>query len=171
MGKERKKFGDTKFGGFLKAAVKSVPDLAEVAIEAVTNPVSAVKLAKSKLEEKAEQDQQARELLLELQMEQMEMEKELKELQYSDRNSARQMQIAALNQKDVFAKRYIYILATFIILATITYGILLLFVEVPEKNSHLVQEFGTGLLYAGLATITGFFFGGAHTDKAKKISE
>lgn len=81
------------------------------------------------------------------------------ELELKDREGARAMQMAALKQDDVFAKRFIYYLAGGLLSATVGISVLPLFLEIPEGNEALVNR-GTDFLYmVSGGTIISFFFG------------
>lgn len=81
------------------------------------------------------------------------------ELEFKDRESARAMQAVALQQSDVFSKRFLYYLASFILLAATGFGFSLCFLEIPEKNQRLVEMFLDVYLFGGAITVIGFFFG------------
>lgn len=175
MKKPKKKFSETKFGKFLNKAKNAIPNVAEIAIEAVTNPVSAIKMAGSKLKEKAEQDEEARQLLLEFEMEQQRMEHELTiefaKMEQADRDSARRMQIEALSQDDAFSKRFLYFLAGFMLLMSSTFGIMLFYVDIPDSNRRLVEMFADIFLFSGAVMVLQFFFGGSYKAPRKSQSE
>ena len=80
---------------------------------------------------------------------------------------ARALQVAALGQTDLFSKRYIYYLASFIIVAAFTFGIMLFFIEVPEKNKRLVDMFADVFLFAAGITVIQFFFGNSKSSHDK----
>ena len=89
--------------------------------------------------------------------ERLRFEAELKDIQ-----SARDMQIAALNQDDKFAKRFIYMFATAFALVTVILVTLLFFVEVPQENKTLVDMSLGVLIGTGLTGIFNFFYGSSH---------
>jgi len=80
------------------------------------------------------------------------------ELILGDNANARAMQIEALKQDDNFSKRYLYYLASFIIVATVSFGVLLFFVSVPKQNQRMVEMFADVFLFAGAMTVLNFFF-------------
>ena len=88
-----------------------------------------------------------------------------------DRKSAREMQMTALSQSDTFAKRYIYFLASGVLLAAIGSGAVLMFVDIPLENKRLVEMFFDIFLFAGAITVINFFFGSStgSTNKQKVI--
>jgi hypothetical protein len=97
----------------------------------------------------------------------MELQLEADRLIVEDRNSAREMQIVALKQNDPLAKRFVYFLSTLIILAAIFFGVALMFVEVPEANRDLVNQFVAVFLFAGAVTVLNFWFGSSKGSQAK----
>lgn len=94
---------------------------------------------------------------------------ELLQLDIQDRESARNMQVAALGQDDTFSKRFIYYLASFVMAALVIMFMLLFFVEIPEGNSEIVyMAFG---IFLGIASsVAAFFFGSSQGSKDKDTS-
>lgn len=92
-------------------------------------------------------------------------------LELVDRQNARNMQIAALDQDDRFSKRYLYYLSSFIILSATLFGILLFWVEVPEENKRLVEMFSDIYLFAGAVAVINFFFGSSLGSKQKDLKQ
>lgn len=90
------------------------------------------------------------------------------ELYLKDLDSARNMQIEALKQDDKFAKRYLYYLATAIILMTFIFDTCLFFVEIPERNHDLVNMVAGTLNTTGFAAIVYFFFGSSKSSQDKQ---
>lgn len=84
------------------------------------------------------------------------------ELENADRDSARDMQKAALAQTDIFSKRFTYYLAAFVIIAAFGYGSALLFVEVPQENRRMVEQFNDMFTLTGALMVLSFFYGAAH---------
>lgn len=94
------------------------------------------------------------------------------ELELKDRDSARQMQIAALGQQDTFSKRYMYYLASFVVIAATLFGVMLYFVDIPEGNKRMVEMFADVFIFAGAITVINFFFGSSKSshDKSDTIA-
>lgn len=92
---------------------------------------------------------------------------ELINLEIADRQNARAMQMAALDQTDLFSKRYLYYLSSFIIVTATLFGVLLFFVEVPEENKRLVEMFSDIYLFAGAVAVINFYFGSSLGSKQK----
>lgn len=91
------------------------------------------------------------------------------ELILKDTENARAMQIAALGQEDKFSKRFIYYLASFVVIAAVAFGIMLFFVFVPKENQRMVEMFADVFLFAGALTVLNFFF--SSTVSSRKNSE
>lgn len=95
---------------------------------------------------------------------------ELEELKaiLDDKKSARDMQIAALSQEDIFSKRFVYYLAIIIISAAILFGTALMFIEeIPEGNKRLVEMFADIFLFSGGLVVIQFFFGSSKGSRDK----
>lgn len=101
-----------------------------------------------------------------------EFELEVMRMEQQDRESARNMQIEALKQNDVFSKRFIYYLASFVMLSSVAYGFILLYIEVPEANKRLVEQFADMFLLTGALMVLGFFFSSSKSsqDKSEVLS-
>lgn len=82
-----------------------------------------------------------------------------------DTQSAREMQIAALNQSDTFSKRFIYYLAAGLILLTFGYDMLFFFIKYPPENRDMINMVAGVLNSTALATIVSFFFGSSKGSK------
>lgn len=96
-------------------------------------------------------------------------EYELQEMQMvlNDRANARDMQKSALVQDDRFSKRFIYYLASFIMLSIVVLLILLFFIEIPERNSEIVYM-AIGIFMGIVSTVAAFFFGSSAGSKNKE---
>ncbi len=173
--KGRKRFSETQFGKILAKAKNALPDVAEIAVEAVTNPLSAIAMAREKLQEKAEHDAEARNALLELDMERERMANELivsfAQMEQADRTNARSMQVQALTQDDAFSKRFLYIIAAFMLLMSAAFGVMLFYVEIPTENRRMVEMFADIFLFSGAVMVLQFFFGGSYKSGKKSQSE
>jgi hypothetical protein len=97
-------------------------------------------------------------------------EKELIAMVFADRANARSMQVAALNQNDTFAKRFIYYFATFWSIASALYIAFITFGEIPEANVRFADTILGFLLGTIVATIVQFFFGSSDGSKQKDAS-
>lgn len=91
----------------------------------------------------------------------------LVELELADRENARALQMAALDQEDLFSKRFVYYLSSFIVVAATAFGILLFWVKVPEANKRMIEMFCDIYLFAGAMAVINFFFGSSLGSKQK----
>jgi hypothetical protein len=89
-----------------------------------------------------------------------EFELEHAKIEMADRDSAREMQSEALNQNDLFSKRFIYYLAAFWSVVGAAFVLLVFFVDIPEKNLRLVDTLEGFVLSGVVSTIIAFFYGG-----------
>jgi hypothetical protein len=90
------------------------------------------------------------------------------ELAYlADIANSRAMQIAALQQSDLFSKRFVYYLAMFVIVSATGFGFALMFWEIPDGNKRLVELFADMYLLAGALIVLSFFFGSSKSSQDK----
>lgn len=103
----------------------------------------------------------------------------MSELQYQetkayleDRANARSMQIAALAQGDNFSKRYVYYLATGLIVITFIFDLMFFFVSYPERNHDIINMIAGVINTVGFASVVSFFFGSSKgsEDKSKQLN-
>lgn len=94
-------------------------------------------------------------------------ERELRAMAYGDIANARNMQVEALRQEDVFSKRFIYIFATFWSLFAAGYIAFITFGHIPEDNQRFADTILGFLLGTVVATILQFFFGSSMGSKRK----
>lgn len=80
---------------------------------------------------------------------------------------ARAMQVAALQQDDKFAKRYVMYLATFWSVTAVVYIFLITFTFIPEMNIRFADTILGFLLGTVVATILNFFLGSSASSKEK----
>ena len=97
----------------------------------------------------------------------LEHERELLAMAYGDVANARNMQVEALRQEDVFSKRFIYIFATFWSLFAAGYIGFITFGHIPEDNQRFADTILGFLLGTVVATILQFFFGSSMGSKEK----
>lgn len=94
------------------------------------------------------------------------LELELEKIAAADRDSARDMQKAALSQDDKFSKRFAYYFATFWSLAGVAYIFTTTFGEVVnDRVSDTVLGFLLGTI---IATIINFFYGSSKGSSDKQ---
>lgn len=96
-----------------------------------------------------------------------EHERELIAMAYGDTANARAMQVAALQQDDLFSKRFIYVFATFWSLFAAGYIGFITFGTIPEDNQRFADTILGFLLGTVVATILQFFFGSSLGSKKK----
>ena len=89
-----------------------------------------------------------------------EFELEFAKIEAADRDSARDMQQGALQQGDLFSKRFIYYLAAFWSIVGASFVFLVFFIDIPEKNLRLVDTLEGFVLGNIVASVMAFFFGG-----------
>jgi len=88
-----------------------------------------------------------------------------------DRKSARELQIEALKQDDKFSKRFIYFLASFVILSATGFAFGLFFFTVPEGNRRTIEMFADVYLFAGAVMVLNFFFGASYVKPVKTVEK
>lgn len=89
------------------------------------------------------------------------------EMYLKDVDSARQLQIEALKNQDLFSKRFIYYLTTGVILLTFAFDFSLLYTNYPERNHDLINMVVGILNSACLASIINFFYGSTKGSEKK----
>lgn len=85
----------------------------------------------------------------------------------ADTQSARQMQIAALQQSDVFSKRFVYYFAIGWSVATMVYLAAATFAPIPPAQLRLADTILGFMLGTLISTIIQFFFGSSMQSKHK----
>lgn len=84
-----------------------------------------------------------------------------------DVSNARSMQVAALAQSDIFAKRFVYYFAIGWSLATMLYIFGITFLGVPKDNVRFADTILGFMLGTLIATMIQFFFGSSKSSQAK----
>lgn len=97
----------------------------------------------------------------------MQNETEVLRMAYGDIANARNMQVEALRQEDAFAKRFIYIFATFWSIFAAGYIGFITFGSIPADNQRFADTILGFLLGTVVATILQFFFGSSMGSKEK----
>ena len=80
---------------------------------------------------------------------------------------ARAMQVAALNQSDLFSKRFVMYLAMFWSITAVLYIFLITFTTIPDLNVRFADTILGFLLGTVVATILNFFLGSSASSKEK----
>lgn len=101
----------------------------------------------------------------ELKLEEFEVKRE--EIASGDRDSARKMQIAALGQDDIVAKRFIYRFTTFWSIASATYIGFITFVDIPKDNIRFADTILGFILGTAIASMFQYFFGSTADSRRK----
>jgi len=129
-------------------AVKAIADKMGVAdtVEAVAEAIAG--------------DPEAAQKLAEIDMRQFELE-------MKDRDSARQMQVAALGQEDLYAKHFIYNYAWFWSISSTLYFFFVTFIPMPQGGRDFANIILGFLLGTAVATIISFFYGSSKSSKEK----
>ncbi|WP_051220623.1 hypothetical protein [Flavobacterium filum] len=81
------------------------------------------------------------------------------ELEFKDLENARQMQIEALRQNDLFSKRFVYYLSLGVLLNSFFAGAMAFFVTFPSENKELVMMYYSFSFIIAGSQIMQFFFG------------
>ncbi len=85
-----------------------------------------------------------------------------------DMDSARQMQIEALKNQDVFSKRFIYYLTLGLVLVALIFDYCFFFVSYPERN-HDTLTMIAGVINTGcLMSIVNFYYGSSKSSHDKQ---
>jgi hypothetical protein len=102
-----------------------------------------------------------------------ELDLEYAKLHLENVKGARDMQTAALNQSDVFSKRFIYYFAAFWSVCAVVYIGFITFATIPAPNVLFADTILGFLLGTVVATILNFFYGTSKSsqDKTDKMAE
>tara|TARA_R110000796_G_scaffold120506_2_gene234652 strand:+ start:115 stop:591 length:477 start_codon:yes stop_codon:yes gene_type:complete len=151
MPKER-----TKVGKFLQTLKGVAPDILKLAgtitgVTVLSNLGDAIKKTDTLTPE-------AKEIAL-----------DLIKLDYADLADARDLQKVALQQDDLFAKRFVYYLTIGVFSFSVLIVLLLFIVEIPEKNRDVVNFILGVVVGTGLTGIFQYFFGSSAGSKDKSI--
>lgn len=155
---EKKKFGETKVGQFLKKAAPAVLGI-------VGDVLPQAKVLTSLFRNQPDISEADK-----LQFEKLVQEYEQVELAayMADMSNAREMQKSALAQEDVFSKRFIYYLAAFVVTLTFVFDLMMFFVHYPEANRDMINQV-SGIINSGaLIMILSFFYGSSKSSQDKQ---
>jgi hypothetical protein len=102
-----------------------------------------------------------------------ELDMEYAKLHLENVKGARDMQNNALNQSDVFSKRFVYYFAAFWSVFAVVYISAITFATIPEQNIRFADTIIGFLLGTVVATILNFFYGTSKSsqDKTDKLAE
>lgn len=101
----------------------------------------------------------------ELKLEEFAVKRE--EIASGDRDSARKMQVAALGQDDLFAKRFIYWFTGFWSVGSALYIAFITFSKIPEENIRFADTILGFILGTAVASMFQYFYGSTASSKAK----
>ncbi len=85
----------------------------------------------------------------------------------ADKDSARKMQVAALQQDDLFSKRFIYYFSIAWSLFAMAFMATVTLADIPEKNASTVSTIMGFLLGTAVSSIFSFFLGTTQANKSK----
>lgn len=105
--------------------------------------------------------------LAQIHLEQDQLSATLQQLQFADVASARTLQASALNQEDVFSKRFIYYFTAAITIFTFLYIILISFAPIPLANQRFVDVTQGVLIGSVFVQVINFFYGSSKTSQTK----
>ncbi len=105
--------------------------------------------------------------LLKLSVEQQALNIDLEKAYLRDTQSARSMQAAALNQEDIFAKRFILYFAIFWSILAAGFICAITFVSIPESNIRFADTILGFLLGTIVSQIMQFFYGSSKSSQSK----
>lgn len=89
------------------------------------------------------------------------------ELEYADLSDARDLQKVALQQDDLFSKRFIYYLTIGVFAFSVIIVLLLFWIEIPDKNRDVVNFILGVVVGTGLTGIFNYFYGSSQGSKNK----
>ncbi len=92
---------------------------------------------------------------------------DLEKTYLADTDSARKMQVAALQQDDVFSKRFVYYFSIVWSLFGMAFMLVVTLVEIPKDNVNTVNVILGFLLGTAISSIFSFFLGTSRSSQAK----
>jgi len=146
----------SKVGNFLRSIGKS--DILEKAVNmvgdiATGDYLGAIKTLVSRDKDISPEDKQTASHLL--------------DLDYADRADARDLQKVALQQDDLFSKRFIYYLTIAVFAFSAGIVLLLFFKQIPDQNRDVINFILGVVVGTGLTGIFNYFFGSSQGSKDK----
>jgi hypothetical protein len=171
MSKEKKKFGETGLGSFLKKAVEKLPHLAGVALDAVANPSQAVSIVRNALSGQDSTSPEVEKLQMEFMARELEFDSEMASLEQKDKENARELQKAALKSEKWLPQHFLYLLSGVVVVGAFVFGFALMFKTVPEENKRLVEMFADVFVFGGAIMVLQFFLGGSFRNRNKQNVE
>lgn len=104
----------------------------------------------------------------EIEMERLGIKRE--EAYLKDTQSARQMQVAALKQDDLFAKRFVYWFSIAWSLFAMVFLLCVTFLDIPKDNANTVSVVLGFLLGTAISSIFSYFLGTSMSSKNKDLT-
>lgn len=104
-------------------------------------------------------------LAAEIEMEELGVRRE--EAYLGDRQNARNMQVAALQQDDIFSKRFVYLFAAAWSIFAMAFMLVVTLCDIPEQNYRMVDTILGFLLGTAIAGIFNFFLGTTYRSQKK----
>jgi hypothetical protein len=156
MGDYKDKHGTTKVGDILRKIGKS--DILEKAVGIVGNVASGNYLGAIQTLISKDPD---------ITPEQVEQLDKAIAMDYADRADARALQVAALQQDDLFSKRFIYYLAIAVFAFSASVVLMLFFIDIPEANKDVINFILGIIVGTGLTGVFQYFFGSSKGSKDK----
>lgn len=92
---------------------------------------------------------------------------DLEKAHLADTDSARKMQIAALQQDDLFSKRFVYWFSIAWSVFSMAFMAVVTLIDIPEKNTPTVSTILGFLLGTAVSSIFSFFLGTTQANKTK----
>ena len=115
------------------------------------SPEDLLKLKQYEMDNEAE--------LQEFQLEKLRLGVELIGMDYKDGENARALQVSALQQEDLFSKRYLYYFSSFWSLFAVTYAFAITFINVPEDGRRFADTILGLLIGTVVSQIFSYFYG------------
>jgi hypothetical protein len=88
----------------------------------------------------------------------------------ADTDSARKMQMEALKQDDLFAKRFVYWFSIAWSLFAMVFLLSTTFMDIPEKNVRTVDTVLGFLLGTAISSIFSYFLGTSYSSRSKDVT-
>jgi hypothetical protein len=166
MTQEKKAFAETGFGKFVGKAGKLLPQILDVGLQVATGNISgAISSVSDALKKEAETNVQAKQLLMELEQNQLNWALEMERIHAADRDSARNREVAMAQtgKKD-------WTNSLLAVVAVLAFGFALYVVAyrtIPAANREMFIHI-LGIIEGGMITqVFQYYFGSSSGSKAK----
>jgi hypothetical protein len=163
---------DPIIGGLFAKGLSLVANAAVVKGKDWIKEKSGIDLEKEELSEKdylalREFEFKNEEMLLEYKFKENKLNADVEIAYLNDKANARDLQKAALNQDDLFSKRFLYILALVWSIFSMMFFLIQLFHPTPEANTRTVDGINIFLLGTVIPAILYFFYGTSKSSQNK----